>query len=127
MLLSKRAIAKAYIQYLDAGNLEDLLSLFAPEAKVDSPIYQSKSASDFYQMLFQDTRESELELKGIFEDSETGELALYFNYQWTLKDGGVVNFDVVDILHFDEEHRITYLKIIYDTVQSRPAVAGLND
>jgi len=126
MLLSKRTIAKAYIQHLSNGDLVELLALFAPVAKVDSPIYKSKSATAFYQDLFQDTRASVLDLKGIFEDVESGELALYFNYQWTLKDGGVVDFDVVDILHFDEQHRITYLKIIYDTVQSRPAVAGLN-
>jgi hypothetical protein len=32
---------------------------------------------------------------------------------------------VVDIIALNEDHRITALKIIYDTVQSRPRVAAL--
>lgn len=92
---------------------------------MESPVYGVKPARDFYTELFADTRQSELQLRGIFPEANGQRLALYFSYGWTLADGSHVDFDVVDILEFDEALRITYLKIIYDTVQSRRAVDAL--
>ena len=66
-----------------------------------------------------DTNNSELSVLGIFEEKDSNQLALYFSFKWTLKNNEVVVFDVVDIIKFDEQHKITQLKIIYDTVLAR--------
>jgi ketosteroid isomerase-like protein len=66
-----------------------------------------------------DTISSELKLKGIFDDADSDRIALYFEYKWTIKSGKIVEFDAVDIIVFDNDNKITTLKIIYDTVISR--------
>ena len=55
----------------------------------------------------------------MFEEQESLRLALFFEYTWTLKNGKIVTFDVVDILTVDEYHKINSLQIIYDTVNTR--------
>jgi len=92
---------------------------------VDSPIYGVQHPIDFYQALSKDTQASKLKINGIFEDSDTSQLALYFNYQWTLNNGQQVIFDVVDIIRFNDRQEIVELKIIYDTVQARKLVESL--
>lgn len=125
--MTKKEIAQLYIEYLTIGNIEKVVDLFAQNGKVYSPIYGEKRADEFYETLFSDTNNSELMVKGVFEDSDTGHLALYFEYKWTVKSGKVVDFDVVDILEFDAHNKIVALKIIYDTVISRRLVEEMNE
>lgn len=122
---NKKSIAKAYISHLAAGDLASLLALFAENGIVVSPVYGTQDYTTFYTKLFADTQDSILEVKGIFEDTDSGHLALHFTYQWTLKDKSFVQFEVVDILVFNEMDQIEKLTIIYDTVRSRGLVAGL--
>jgi len=123
--MTRKEIAELYINLLQKGDMEGVISLFSNGGIVHSPIYGIKKASDFYKELAADTSDSNLTLNGIFEESDSSRIALYFNFLWTLKNGELVNFDVVDILVFDEEDKITELRIIYDTVISREAVASL--
>lgn len=115
-------IAKKYIKFLSNGNVEGVVSLFAENGKVYSPIYGEKSASDFYKTLKDDTLNSEIKLNEIFENASSQKIALYFEYTWTVKTGKIVVFDVVDIIHFDSQNKITELKIIYDTIVSRKLI-----
>ena len=121
-MLTKREIAKKYIEYLSIGDVEKIINLFAANGKVSSPIYGEKPAGLFYKELIEDTINSSLQLKGIFEEVDSNHIALYFEYTWTVKSGKMVQFDVVDILDFDEDNKIIKLKIIYDTVISRKLV-----
>lgn len=124
-MINKTSIAKSYIEHLSNGDLESLLSLFAENARVVSPVYGEKNYKDFYKQLFADTNNSELSIKGIFEDITTGNIALHFIYQWTLSNNSRVNFEVVDISEFNEDNKIELLTIIYDTVRSRELVDQL--
>ncbi len=121
----KKTIANKYIECLAKGDVAGVIDLFAENGKVHSPIYGEKLASDFYQTLASDTLSSELKLKEVFENADSGNIALYFEYRWTVKSGKIVIFDVVDIIAFDEQNKITELKIIYDTVVSRNLVEEL--
>jgi hypothetical protein len=120
--MTKTEIAKEYIDLLEEGNVDGIINLFAETGRVRSPIYGEKNADEFYKTLNDDTISSELKLKGIFEDSDTGKLALYFEYMWTVKSGKLVKFDVVDIIEFDSNDKILELTIIYDTVISRKLI-----
>lgn len=126
MSISKTTIARQYLNLLEQGNTQAIIELFSEKGQVDSPIYGVKSAKDFYTELTSDTSSSVLELKGIFEQKSNGTLAIYFTYHWTLANKEKVTFDVVDILEFDDDHKITHLKIIYDTVQTRKIMQKLN-
>lgn len=126
-MTDRTVVAEQYIEHLQAGNLEALNALFSGDGMVVSPIYGTLSAQEFYQKLAGDTFSSKLTIKGIFEEASTGNVALYFQYDWTLEHGRQVTFDVVDILTFDAENKITSLKIIYDTVQARTWVEELRE
>lgn len=123
--MNKKEIAKEYIKHLENGNIEQVLALFNQNGMVDSPLYGIKKASEFYLELNSDTTNSKLSLLGIFEDSDSNNLALYFTYKWTLKNNQIVEFDVVDIIEFDNQNKISKLKIIYDTVVARKLVEQL--
>ncbi|WP_092851674.1 nuclear transport factor 2 family protein [Algibacter pectinivorans] len=123
--MTKQDIAKQYIMHLENGNIEQVVALFNQNGMVDSPLYGIKKADEFYRELNSDTSNSELSLKGIFEENSSNNLALYFTYKWTLKNDKKVEFDVVDIIEFDNQNKINKLKIIYDTVIARKLVDQL--
>jgi ketosteroid isomerase-like protein len=127
MMNQRKQVAKDYIAHLANGNVESLVELFAVDGTVESPLYGHMQASQFYQELFSDTTQSELQVKGIFEDQESNSIALYFNYIWTMKNDEVAEFDVVDIIKFDLQGKIENLKIIYDTVKSREFLKKLKE
>lgn len=120
--MNKKKIANSYLEYLESGNIEQVIDLFNENGIVDSPIYGINKADIFYRELNNDTSNSELNLLGIFEEKDSNKLALYFTYKWTLKNNKKVEFDVVDIIEFDSLNKISNLKIIYDTVLARELV-----
>lgn len=76
--MNKKEIARQYITHLENGNIEQVIALFNQNGMVDSPLYGIKKADEFYRELNNDTSNSELYLKGIFEDNDSNDLALYF-------------------------------------------------
>ncbi len=120
--MTNKTITQQYIQHLQQGDMQKVIALFTEDAKVQSPIYGTQNAREFYTNLASDTTQSELKIKGTFEETDSNRIALYFNYQWTLKNGKDINFDVVDIIDFDEDNKITNLQIIYDASISRKLV-----
>ncbi|NAS29563.1 nuclear transport factor 2 family protein [Flavobacteriaceae bacterium R38] len=123
--MTKKEIAIKYIEYLEKGNIDEVIALFNENGVVDSPVYGTKKADEFYRELDNDTTNSKLSVLGIFEEETSNSLALYFKYEWTLKNNEEVAFDVVDIIEFDPQNKINKLKIIYDTVVSRELVKQL--
>ncbi len=124
--MDKNKIANEYLRYLEKGDIDKVIELFDKNGIVESPIYGIKKADEFYRELNNDTTNSELYLKGIFEQYESNNLAIYFTYKWTLKNNQKVEFDVVDIIEFNSKNKIKKLTIIYDTVLSRELVDKLN-
>ena len=122
--MDKKEIANTYLEYLESGNIRQLIELFDENWIVDSPIYGIIKADEFYRELNDDTSNSELHLKGIFEQNVSNDLALYFTYKWTLKNNQKVEFDVVE---FNAKNKIKKLKIIYNTVLTRKLVTSLNE
>ena len=115
---NKKVVIK-YIEFLEQGDLKGIIDLFAKDGIVESPLYGKMRASEFYIELMSDTTKSQLEIKGIYEAPESNSIALFFNYKWTMKNNEIADFDVVDIIDFNNSAKIKNLKIIYDTVESR--------
>ena len=80
--------------YMDALGRSDYLTiagLFAADGKVRSPFLGEMAAEPFYAVA-------------------------YFQYDWTVRDGSLISFKVMDLFRFaPDSDQITYLDIIYDT------------
>jgi len=121
---NKKIVTK-YIEFLEKGDLNGITKLFIENGMVESPLYGKMKASEFYKELMSDTKKSELEIKGIYEEPESNSIAIFFNYKWTMKNNEIADFDVVDIIDFNNSAKIKNLKIIYDTVKSRKILEKL--
>ncbi|MGB5818512.1 MAG: nuclear transport factor 2 family protein [Saonia sp.] len=120
-----KTLARDYLDYLQKGEIDKVIALFANDGLVVSPIYGTKPAQDFYTELANDTEASVLKFDGLFEEKEGHRVALSFDYHWTLKNGKKVVFKVVDIIVLDDAFKIKKLTIIYDTYISRELVKSL--
>ena len=116
-----KEICEKYLIALNESDLEKVLSLFTKDAVVVSPLYGEMAVTDFYRDLFSDTKKSETKLLNIFNSIDSrGSLGLHFHYTWTLQNGSVVEFDVVDVFELSKDRNcFTKLTIIYDTYPIR--------
>jgi hypothetical protein len=121
-----RELGLLYISLLEAKKTKELLSLFTPDAIIESPVYGATLASKFYDKLFEDTNSSQIVVHGIFEESATKRLVVYFNYTWVLANKELVFFDVIDVMDYNEELKISKIVIIYDAGKARERIKYLH-
>ncbi len=118
-------LATRYMAALEAADVEAILALFHPDAKVVSPLYGTHPAQEFFTRLLRDTAQSTLRLhavlSGLTPDGGTSLVALYFRYRWRFRDGRDVEFDIVDLFELDDDGRILSLTIVEDTAVAKPA------
>ncbi|GAA4278863.1 nuclear transport factor 2 family protein [Aquimarina mytili] len=124
--MTKEEVARNYLLYLEKGEIDKIIDLFAADGIVVSPLYGTKSAKDFYEVLSTGTNTSKLQLDGLFFEKDSNRVSLLFDYHWELKHGEIVDFKVVDIIELTTENKIKKLTILYDTVRSRAALNNLN-
>jgi ketosteroid isomerase-like protein len=116
-----QAIAEAYLAALQEADLDSLLALFSPDGQVVSPLYGQLPAATFYRALFADTRRSEVSLTDVLTHEARRSIGFLFTYRWTLADGELVDFEVIDYCQLNSAGQITALRIIYDTARTRQA------
>jgi len=117
-------IVAAYLRALGDADLDGMLALFAPGAMVHSPLYGTLPATEFYPRLFADTGSATLTLLGTMRGTSVEGRALLsflFHFDWQLPNGTAAPFDVVDIAELDDAGLIADIRIVYDTVDVRPA------
>ncbi len=114
-----QSVAQLYLKGLNEGDLEQVLNLFSHQAVVVSPIYGKRPARDFYQELFEDTFSSNTSLIRTVVDESESSMVLILSYKWKLKDDRYIDFEVADLLQFDEHGLIELLSIYYDTFPLR--------
>lgn len=114
-------LCNCYLAALNEGDLEQVLSLFTPDAVIVSPLFGTVQAEPFYRRLFANTNRSVTTLLNVFEKSrDANSVALHFQYTWTLKSGKLVEFECVDVFELSPERdRFAKLAIIYDTAHLR--------
>jgi len=116
-------LMRAYINALSRGDTAAILDLFAPSAKVESPLYGIKPAVDFYRELAQDTKGSTLDLQAVYVDPhDPRKAAIHIRYRWEMKGGEIVTFPCVDLFEFTgRPQKVSTLTIVYDTHPVRAA------
>ncbi|MFV0375628.1 nuclear transport factor 2 family protein [Microbacterium sp.] len=112
-----------YLAGVEAADPARLIALFAEGGIVESPLYGTMPAAEFYPMLFADTASSVLTLRatmtGTVEDRAV--VSFWFDFDWTLSNGEPAPFTVVDVAELDNKGLIERLHIIYDTAPIREA------
>jgi steroid delta-isomerase len=116
-------LVATYLNSLAAADSDSILSLFTPDATVNSPLYGSLGAADFYPRLFADTAESNLTLRATMVGEREGRpvVSFWFDFDWILANGEPAPFTVVDVAELDHDGRISQLHIVYDTAPIREA------
>jgi hypothetical protein len=118
------ALVDRYLRAVTEADVDGMLALFADDAIVHSPLYGDLPATEFYPALFADTGAADLTLLGTMRgDSVAGRtlVSFLFHFDWLLPGGTRAPFDVVDVAELDDSGRIVSLRIVYDTVDVRPA------
>ena len=121
--MTHEQLVDEYLEALAEGSTERVLALFAPGGQVDSPLYGTLPAVEFYPALFADTGQSRLTLRTTMEGQLGGlpVVSFWFDFDWTLANGEPAPFTVVDVAELDAAGLITTLHIVYDTAPIRQA------
>ncbi|QPE05968.1 nuclear transport factor 2 family protein [Microbacterium schleiferi] len=112
-----------YLASLEAADADRVIALFAPDGIVESPLYGTMPATEFYPALFADTANSRLTLRTTMTGSTEGRtvVSFWFDFDWTLSTGEPAPFTVVDVAELDGHGLIERLHIVYDTFPIRDA------
>jgi hypothetical protein len=92
-------------------------SLFTPGGLVKSPFLGEMPAAPFFERLAAASAKNVITPIDIFvSDSGKNHATAYFQYDWTVRDGSLITFKVMDLFTFEPDgDKVTYLDIIYDT------------
>lgn len=121
------ATVRAYLRHLHESNTAGLIASFEEDGVVHSPFLGAMKARDFFPKLARASSQSVITLIDLFasvqEVDDAVRVAAYFRYDWTLKDGRLVDFTCVDVFGFRPGgDRISSMHIVYDTHPLREQV-----
>jgi hypothetical protein len=110
-------VLQRYMDALGESDYHTVKSLFAPAGRVKSPFLGEMLAGPFFDRLAGASVKNVITPIDIFvSDSDQNHAAAYFQYEWTVRDGTLITFKVMDLFTFEPNgDRVTYLDIIYDT------------
>lgn len=110
-------VLQAYMDALGRSDYATVKGLFAPHAKVLSPFLGEMPAGPFFDRLAQASSMNVITPIDIFlSTAGKTHATAYFQYDWTVRDGTLITFKVMDVFAFElDSDRVAYLDIVYDT------------
>ena len=110
-------VLETYMKALGESDYTTIKALFAPEGKVQSPFLGEMAAGPFFDRLSEASTENVITPIDIFiSHSDQHHATCYFQYDWTVRDGTLISFKVMDLFTFaDNSNKIVHLDLIYDT------------
>jgi hypothetical protein len=110
-------VLQAYMDALGRSDYDTVKSLFTPGGEVKSPFLGEMPARPFFDRLAGASAKNVITPIDIFlSDSGKNHATAYFQYDWTVRDGTLITFKVMDLFTFAPAgDQVTYLDIIYDT------------
>jgi hypothetical protein len=111
------SILKTYMDALGRSDYAAVKGLFAPGGKVLSPFLGEMLAGPFFDRLAGASTQNVITPIDIFlSTSEQHHATAYFQYDWTVRDGTLITFKVMDLFRFEPgTNLVIYLDLIYDT------------
>ncbi len=120
-------IVKKYMTALAHCDLDGLCQLFAPEAKVYSPLLGWIEPRIFFEkmcLLSDVEKSSQIPHNTLLSTEGKPVMIKHFTYHWVVKDGRQTTFEVCDVFEFNENNLIAKETILYDTHQLRLDMNG---
>ena len=119
-------ILQIYMTALDQSDYSAVKKLFVPDGKVKSPFLAEMPASQFFDRLAGVSLKTVITPIDIFLSSpENNHAIAYFQFDWTVRDGTLISFKVMDLFTFERgSDKVTYLDLIYDTHPIRTSVGN---
>ena len=110
-------ILQTYMTALGDSDYATVKGLFAPDSKVLSPFLGEMPAGPFFDRLAGASTKNVITPIDIFlSNSGQNHATAYFQYDWTVRDGTLITFKVMDLFTFEPDSgKVTYLDLIYDT------------
>lgn len=111
------SILQTYMRALGESDYATVKSLFATGGKVRSPFLGEMPAGPFFDRLADASTRNVITPIDIFlSTTEQPHATAYFQYDWTVRDGSVITFKVMDLFSFEPgTPLVSYLDLIYDT------------
>lgn len=111
------AILQTYMAALGDSDYVTIKDLFSRRGKVRSPFLGEMDAGPFFDRLAGASSRNVVTPIDIFVSaSEQHQATAYFQYDWTVRDGTLITFKVMDLFVFDPaDHKVVTLDLIYDT------------
>lgn len=111
------ATLQRYMTALGQSDYAGVKSLFAADGKVLSPFLGEMPAGPFFDRLAAASTRNVITPIDIFLSSTNQHHATaYFQYDWTVRDGTLITFKVMDLFTFEPDTGLVrYLDLIYDT------------
>jgi hypothetical protein len=102
---------------LGRSDYATIKSLFAPSGKVKSPFLGEMPVVPFFDRLAGASAQNVITPIDIFLSiAEKNHATAYFQYDWTVRDGTLITFKVMDLFTFEPSgEKVAYLDLIYDT------------
>jgi ketosteroid isomerase-like protein len=112
-----RQVLQTYMDALGRGDYATITALFSPDGRVISPFLGEMAAEPFFDRLAEASEQNVITPIDIFLSESGGNHAVaYFQYDWTVRDGTVITFKVMDYFTFAPgSDLVSLLDIIYDT------------
>ena len=110
-------VLRTYMDALGRNDYGTVKGLFTSAGLVKSPFLGEMPARPFFDRLAGASAKNVITPIDIFmSDSGTNHATAYFQYDWTVRDGTLITFKVMDLFTFDRDSdKVAYLDIIYDT------------
>ena len=110
-------VLHTYMEALGRSDYATIVGLFAPEGTVRSPFLGEMPAEPFFDRLRQASETNVITPIDVFlSEGDTTRAVAYFQYDWTVRDGSLITFKVMDLFSFaPDSDKVTYLDLIYDT------------
>jgi len=110
-------VLNTYMKALGDSDYVTIKSLFAPDGHVTSPFLGDMEASAFFDRLGEASSLNLITPIDIFvSTTEQNHATAYFQYDWTVRDGTLISFKVMDLFTFDPaSNKVKHLDLIYDT------------
>ena len=118
-------VLRTYMTALGASDYATIKSLFAPQGRVRSPFLGELPAGPFFDRLADASEKNVITPIDVFvSERQRNHAVAYFRYDWTVRDGTLITFNVMDLFTFEPDgDRVVHLDLIYDTHPIR-ATAG---
>lgn len=111
------SVLQTYMNALGNSDYGAIKQLFSPNGRVISPFLGDMPAGPFFDRLAGASTRNVITPIDIFL-SATGKhhATAYFRYDWTVRDGTLISFKVMDLFTFEPaSDRVVRLDLIYDT------------